>query len=75
VTLHSGLSQEERLESVRAFRAHEKDVLVATDVASKGELNVFASCLCFLVYDRREIRRIGLCRCPARCQFRPPERN
>lgn len=30
------LDQEERSRSVEAFRKHEKDVLVATDVASKG---------------------------------------
>jgi hypothetical protein len=30
------VDQEERSRSVEAFRKHEKDVLVATDVASKG---------------------------------------
>lgn len=30
------VDQEERSRSVEAFRRHEKDVLVATDVASKG---------------------------------------
>ncbi|XP_066157096.1 ATP-dependent RNA helicase abstrakt [Euwallacea fornicatus] len=36
VAIHGGKDQEERSKSVEAFRNHEKDVLVATDVASKG---------------------------------------
>ncbi|XP_057336808.1 ATP-dependent RNA helicase abstrakt [Microplitis mediator] len=36
VAIHGGKDQEERSRSVEAFRAGRKDVLVATDVASKG---------------------------------------
>lgn len=36
VAIHGGKDQEERWRSVEAFRAGKKDVLVATDVASKG---------------------------------------
>ncbi|KAL1517438.1 hypothetical protein ABEB36_001203 [Hypothenemus hampei] len=36
VAIHGGKDQEERSKSVEAFRNHKKDVLVATDVASKG---------------------------------------
>ena len=36
VAIHGGMPQEERSRSVDEFRATEKDVLVATDVASKG---------------------------------------
>ncbi|KAL7294286.1 hypothetical protein TKK_0012301 [Trichogramma kaykai] len=36
VAIHGGKDQEERSRSVEAFRARKKDVLVATDVASKG---------------------------------------
>ncbi|KAG5328228.1 DDX41 helicase, partial [Acromyrmex heyeri] len=36
VAIHGGIDQEERSRSVEAFRAGRKDVLVATDVASKG---------------------------------------
>ncbi|CAH1974002.1 unnamed protein product [Acanthoscelides obtectus] len=36
VAIHGGKDQEERSRSVEAFRRQEKDVLVATDVASKG---------------------------------------
>ncbi|XP_019876402.1 ATP-dependent RNA helicase abstrakt [Aethina tumida] len=36
VAIHGGKDQEERSRSVEAFRKQEKDVLVATDVASKG---------------------------------------
>nr|XP_054766241.1 probable ATP-dependent RNA helicase DDX41 [Lytechinus pictus] len=36
VAIHGGKDQEERTRSVEQFRAREKDVLVATDVASKG---------------------------------------
>ncbi|KAF7270229.1 ATP-dependent RNA helicase abstrakt [Rhynchophorus ferrugineus] len=36
VAIHGGKDQEERSRSVDAFRKKEKDVLVATDVASKG---------------------------------------
>ncbi|XP_030768282.1 ATP-dependent RNA helicase abstrakt [Sitophilus oryzae] len=36
VAIHGGKDQEERSRSVEAFRKKEKDVLVATDVASKG---------------------------------------
>jgi len=36
VAIHGGLSQEERNESIRGFREGRKDVLVGTDVASKG---------------------------------------
>ena len=32
----SGKDQEERTRAIEQFRSHEKDVLVATDVASKG---------------------------------------
>ena len=36
VAIHGSLDQEERSKGVDAFRAQMKDVLVATDVASKG---------------------------------------
>ncbi|XP_050435933.1 ATP-dependent RNA helicase abstrakt [Adelges cooleyi] len=36
VAIHGGKDQEERSKSVEAFRKGQKDVLVATDVASKG---------------------------------------
>lgn len=36
VAIHGGKDQEERTHAVEAFRAGNKDVLVATDVASKG---------------------------------------
>lgn len=36
VAIHGGKDQEERTKAVDAFRSHSKDVLVATDVASKG---------------------------------------
>jgi ATP-dependent RNA helicase DDX41 len=36
VAIHGGKDQEERLKAVSEFRAGDKDVLVATDVASKG---------------------------------------
>ncbi|XP_058466682.1 ATP-dependent RNA helicase abstrakt [Malaya genurostris] len=36
VAIHGGKDQEERYRSVEGFRKQEKDVLVATDVASKG---------------------------------------
>ncbi|XP_064604084.1 probable ATP-dependent RNA helicase DDX41 isoform X2 [Liolophura sinensis] len=36
VAIHGGKDQEERSRGVEQFRAKEKDVLVATDVASKG---------------------------------------
>lgn len=36
VAIHGGKDQEERSRAVEAFRAQVKDVLVATDVASKG---------------------------------------
>ncbi|XP_066994834.2 ATP-dependent RNA helicase abstrakt [Anabrus simplex] len=36
VAIHGGKDQEERSRSVEAFRKNQKDVLVATDVASKG---------------------------------------
>lgn len=36
VAIHGGKDQEERSKAVEAYRRHEKDVLVATDVASKG---------------------------------------
>jgi len=36
VAIHGGKDQEERSRSVEAFRQGRKDVLVATDVASKG---------------------------------------
>ncbi|XP_060527604.1 ATP-dependent RNA helicase abstrakt [Cylas formicarius] len=36
VAIHGGKDQEERSRSVEAFRKQKKDVLVATDVASKG---------------------------------------
>ncbi|XP_025834358.1 ATP-dependent RNA helicase abstrakt [Agrilus planipennis] len=36
VAIHGGKDQEERSRSVDAFRKQQKDVLVATDVASKG---------------------------------------
>ncbi|KAK0183167.1 hypothetical protein PV327_001234 [Microctonus hyperodae] len=36
VAIHGGKDQEERSKSVEAFRGKRKDVLVATDVASKG---------------------------------------
>lgn len=39
VAIHGGKDQEERSRAVEAFRKGEKDVLVATDVASKGTNN------------------------------------
>ncbi|XP_046911503.2 ATP-dependent RNA helicase abstrakt [Dermatophagoides farinae] len=36
VAIHGGKDQEERLRAVNEFKSGEKDVLVATDVASKG---------------------------------------
>ncbi|KAK1334130.1 hypothetical protein QTO34_005130 [Cnephaeus nilssonii] len=36
VAIHGGKDQEERTKAIEAFREGEKDVLVATDVASKG---------------------------------------
>uniref|UniRef100_A0A8D9FGS3 ATP-dependent RNA helicase abstrakt n=1 Tax=Cacopsylla melanoneura TaxID=428564 RepID=A0A8D9FGS3_9HEMI len=36
VAIHGGKDQEERTRSVESFRKGEKDVMVATDVASKG---------------------------------------
>lgn len=36
VAIHGGKDQDERSRAVEAFRRGEKDVLVATDVASKG---------------------------------------
>lgn len=36
VAIHGGLAQEERSEAVRLFKEGRKDVLVGTDVASKG---------------------------------------
>lgn len=36
VAIHGGKDQEERSKAVDSFRSKEKDVLVATDVASKG---------------------------------------
>lgn len=36
VAIHGGKDQEERSKSVESFRLRKKDVLVATDVASKG---------------------------------------
>nr|KAG5705142.1 hypothetical protein BaRGS_030859 [Batillaria attramentaria] len=36
VAIHGGKDQDERVRSVEQFKAGEKDVLVATDVASKG---------------------------------------
>ncbi|OEH74492.1 hypothetical protein cyc_03140 [Cyclospora cayetanensis] len=36
VAIHGGLAQEERSEAVRLFKEGKKDVLVGTDVASKG---------------------------------------
>ncbi len=36
VAIHGGKDQEERIKSVQEFKARQKDVLVATDVASKG---------------------------------------
>ncbi|CAH8543654.1 unnamed protein product [Schistosoma guineensis] len=36
VSIHGGKDQDERVSAVTEFRAHHRDVLVATDVASKG---------------------------------------
>eukprot|EP00916_Digyalum_oweni_P002504 GHVL01004602.1.p1 GENE.GHVL01004602.1~~GHVL01004602.1.p1 ORF type:complete len:633 (+),score=92.92 GHVL01004602.1:61-1959(+) len=36
VAIHGGLSQEDRSEAIRAFREGRKDVLIGTDIASKG---------------------------------------
>ncbi len=36
VAIHGGLAQADRTEAIRLFREGQKDVLVATDVASKG---------------------------------------
>ncbi|KAI3834032.1 hypothetical protein MKW98_007851 [Papaver atlanticum] len=36
VAIHGGKDQEERDHAISSFKAHKKDVLVATDVASKG---------------------------------------
>jgi len=35
-SVHGGRTQEERTEAIRQFKAGQKDVLIATDVASKG---------------------------------------
>jgi ATP-dependent RNA helicase DDX41 len=36
VSIHGGKDQEERNEAIRRFKAGEKDVLIATDIAAKG---------------------------------------
>jgi ATP-dependent RNA helicase DDX41 len=36
VSIHGGKDQEERNEAIRLFKAREKDVLIATDIAAKG---------------------------------------
>ena len=36
MAIHGGKDQEDRMSACRAFRGGEKDVLVATDIASKG---------------------------------------
>lgn len=36
VSIHGGKDQEERVTAVKMFRERQRDVLVATDVASKG---------------------------------------
>jgi ATP-dependent RNA helicase DDX41 len=36
VAIHGGKDQSERTGAVQSFKSGEKDVLVATDVASKG---------------------------------------
>ena len=36
VAIHGGLDQEERHEAIRSFKEGSKDVLIGTDVASKG---------------------------------------
>jgi ATP-dependent RNA helicase DDX41 len=36
VSIHGGKSQEERNEAIRQFKAMDKDVLIATDIAAKG---------------------------------------
>ncbi len=36
VSIHGGKDQEERVAAVKMFRERQRDVLVATDVASKG---------------------------------------
>ena len=41
VAIHGGKDQDERSRAVEAFRRGEKDVLVATDVASKGRFFSF----------------------------------
>ena len=38
VAIHGGKDMEERMRAVSEFRAGKKDILVATDVASKGTL-------------------------------------
>ena len=38
VAIHGGKSQEDRTAAIEMFRSGQKDVLVATDVASKGTL-------------------------------------
>merc|ERR1719197_1766674 len=35
-SVHGSRSQEERVEAIRQFKAGDKDVLIATDIASKG---------------------------------------
>ncbi|XP_028159182.1 ATP-dependent RNA helicase abstrakt [Ostrinia nubilalis] len=62
VAIHGGKDQEERSRAVEAFRRGEKDVLVATDVASKG-LD-FANIQHVINYDMPEdienyVHRIG----------------
>lgn len=36
VAIHGGKAQEDRIKAIQQFKSGEKDVLVATDVASKG---------------------------------------
>ncbi|XP_045489218.1 ATP-dependent RNA helicase abstrakt [Pieris rapae] len=64
VAIHGGKDQEERSRAVEAFRRGEKDVLVATDVASKG-LD-FQNIQHVINYDMPEdienyVHRIGRC--------------
>ncbi|CAK1553302.1 unnamed protein product [Leptosia nina] len=64
VAIHGGKDQEERSRAVEAFRKGEKDVLVATDVASKG-LD-FQNIQHVINYDMPEdienyVHRIGRC--------------
>ncbi|MEE6479764.1 hypothetical protein FKM82_012370 [Ascaphus truei] len=63
VAIHGGKDQEERTKAIEAFREEKKDVLVATDVASKG-LD-FPAIQHVINYDMpEEIENYGECGAP-----------